>query len=79
MVTSEQQEKSIIKTGMPAKLNIEIVAAAIAGFQEQKKRIDAQIEELRNLQGSTGADGSGGRRAIIEATPLGSVPKAQAR
>jgi hypothetical protein len=44
---------------MPTKLNTEIVAAAIAGFQEQKKRIDARIAELRNMQGSALADGSG--------------------
>jgi peptidoglycan hydrolase CwlO-like protein len=34
---------------MPTKLNTEIVAAAIAGFEQQKKRLDTQIAELRNL------------------------------
>jgi hypothetical protein len=44
---------------MPTKLNTEIVAAAIAGFEEQKTRIDAHIAELRNMQGSAAADGAG--------------------
>ena len=44
---------------MPTKLNTEIVNAAIAGFEEQKKRIDARIAELRNMQGSAPADGTG--------------------
>ena len=32
---------------MPTKLNPEIIAAAIDGFESQKNRIDAQIGELR--------------------------------
>jgi hypothetical protein len=44
---------------MPTKPNTELVAAAIAGFEEQKKRIDARIAELRNMQGSAAADGAG--------------------
>ena len=32
---------------MPTKLNHEIVAAAILGFEEQKRHIDLQISELR--------------------------------
>jgi len=42
---------------MPTKLNTEIVAAAIGGFEEQKKRIDAQIAELRNMLNPSAADG----------------------
>ncbi|MGA2149867.1 MAG: hypothetical protein ABSH49_33490 [Bryobacteraceae bacterium] len=38
---------------MPKKLNNEILAAAIEGFEAQKKRIDAQIAEVRQLM--TGA------------------------
>ena len=34
---------------MPTKLNNDILAAAIEGFEAQKKRIDAQIAELRQL------------------------------
>jgi hypothetical protein len=34
---------------MPKKLNNEILAAAIEGFEAQKKRIDAQIAEVRQL------------------------------
>jgi len=34
---------------MPTKLTPEIIAAAIAGFESQKTRIDAQIVELRTL------------------------------
>jgi hypothetical protein len=48
-MTSEKLRDSIILTGMPTKLNSEIVAAAIAGFEEQKKRLAARITELRNM------------------------------
>jgi len=34
---------------MPTKLTSEILTAAIEGFQEQKKRLDAQIAELRQM------------------------------
>ena len=34
---------------MPAKLNNEVLAAALAGFEVQRKRLDAQISELRQL------------------------------
>lgn len=33
----------------PLKLNAEIIAAAIEGFESQKRRIDAQIGELRAM------------------------------
>ena len=33
----------------PPKLNAEIIAAAIEGFESQKRRIDAQIGELRAM------------------------------
>jgi hypothetical protein len=58
MVTSSRRNP-IPLSGMFTKLNSEIVAAAIAGFEEQKERIDAHIAELRNMQGSALADGSG--------------------
>jgi len=34
---------------MPQKLTAEIIHAAIEGFESQKRRIDAQIDELRQL------------------------------
>jgi hypothetical protein len=34
---------------MPTKLTPEIIAAAILGFEEQKRHIDTQIAELRFL------------------------------
>ena len=44
---------------MPTKLNTEIVTAAIAGFEEQKKRLDAHIAELRNMLLPDATDGAG--------------------
>jgi hypothetical protein len=35
---------------MPTKLSIELLLAAIEGFPSQKKHIDTQIAELRQLQ-----------------------------
>jgi hypothetical protein len=43
---------------MPTKLNTEIVAAAIAGFEEQKKRLNARIAELREMLNPSATDGS---------------------
>jgi hypothetical protein len=47
------------------KLNAEIIAAAIEGFESQKRRIDTQIEELRAML-------SGGR---TEGTVAAEAPK----
>jgi hypothetical protein len=42
------------KADMPTKLTTEIITAAILGFEEQKRHIDAKIAELRAmLPGST--------------------------
>jgi peptidoglycan hydrolase CwlO-like protein len=57
---------------MPTKLNTEIVAAAIAGFEQQKKRLDAQIAELRQMLNPSATDGSA-------ATPVGRGMSAAAR
>ena len=38
-------------SAMPPRLNPELIVAAIDGFQEQKKRIDVQIAELRQMLG----------------------------
>ena len=46
---------------MPAKLSNEVIIAAIEGFQSQKKHIDTQIAELRQMQN--------GNRAESAATP----------
>jgi hypothetical protein len=48
---------------MPTKLKNEIVAAAIAGFEEQKKRLNAQIAELRQMLNPSATDGSAPRPA----------------
>jgi len=34
---------------MPTKLNEQIITAAILGFEEQKRRLDSQIAELRAM------------------------------
>jgi hypothetical protein len=43
---------------MPTKLQTEIIAAAIAGFEEQKKRLDVQIAELRQMLNPVATDGN---------------------
>jgi hypothetical protein len=40
------------------KLNAEIIAAAIEGFESQKRRIDTQIGELRAMLSGSGAEGT---------------------
>jgi hypothetical protein len=56
---------------MPRKLTPEFIAAAIDGFQEQKKRIDAQIAGLRQMLGG----GSGDE----ESAPPGPMSKRRTR
>ena len=43
---------------MPTKLTTEILTAAIAGFEQQKKRLNAQIAELRQMLNPSGGDGT---------------------
>jgi hypothetical protein len=43
---------------MPTKLKTEIIAAAIIGFEEQKKRLNAQIAGLRQMLSASAPDGS---------------------
>ena len=43
---------------MATKLTSEIFTAALAGFEEQKKRIDAQISELRQMLTGASTDGA---------------------
>ena len=40
------------------KLNAEIIAAAIEGFESQKRRIDTQIGELRAMLSGTSSEGA---------------------
>ena len=58
-----ETRNSIILTCMPAKLKAEIVTAAIAGFEQQKKRLNAQIAELRQMLNPSATDG----RALMPA------------
>jgi hypothetical protein len=65
---------------MPTKLKTEIVTAAIAGFEEQKKRLDAHIAELRNMLSPGAADGSGpapNRRRRMSAAARARIAAAQ--
>jgi hypothetical protein len=39
----------MVNPDMPTKLRTEIIAAAINGFEQQKKRLNAQITELRQM------------------------------
>jgi hypothetical protein len=43
---------------MTTKLHAEILIAAIEGFEDQKKRIDAKIADLRQVLGTGTADGA---------------------
>ena len=58
LVTSAKRGLSFILTCMPTKLKTEIIAAAIAGFEEQKKRLNVQIAELRQMLNPSGGDGT---------------------
>ena len=49
---------------MPTKLTNEIIAAAILGFEEQKRNIDSQIGELRAI-----SDGAPNSPAAVAETP----------
>ena len=39
----------MVLSEMPSKFTPELIAAAIAGFEEQKKRLDAKIADLRQM------------------------------
>ena len=53
-----ERHNSIILTCMATKLRTEIIAAAIAGFEEQKKQLNAKIAELRQMLNPSATDGS---------------------
>ena len=67
---------------MPTKLNPEIIAAAIEGFENQKNRLDAQIGELRAMLNggrteSAAAESPKRKRRRISAAGRKRVAKAQ--
>jgi hypothetical protein len=43
---------------MTKELTTEILTAAIAGFEEQKRRLDGQLAELRQMLSPDGTDGT---------------------
>src|ERR1022692_1382491 len=50
MVSTRKRIRAYCPTHMPTrKLTAEIIHAAIEGFESQKRRIDSQIDELRQL------------------------------
>ena len=49
MVSKHKRIRAQFRTHMPPKLTAEIINAAIEGFETQKRRIDSQIDELRQL------------------------------
>ena len=49
MVSTQKRIRAYCPTHMPQKLTAEIIHAAIEGFESQKRRIDSQIGELRQL------------------------------
>jgi hypothetical protein len=65
---------------MLTQLNTEIAAAAIAGFEEQKRRLDAQIAELRNMLsegGTVGAERGPRKRRRMSAAARARIAAAQ--
>src|ERR1035441_10839845 len=65
MVSTHRRIRAYCPTHMPQKLTAEIIHAAIEGFESQKRRIDSQIGELRQLlsPGSTEAAPASGATA----------------
>ena len=43
---------------MPTKLTLQILSAAIVGFEQQKKRLDAEIAELRQMLNPVSTNGA---------------------
>ena len=62
---------------MPTKLKTEIVTAAIAGFEQQKERIDGQIAELYQMLNPTTNDGSAPVRRRMSAAARARIAAAQ--
>ena len=53
-ITKLRRKNRGISSHMPPKLTPEIINAAIAGFEAEKRQIDAQIAELRQMRDGTG-------------------------
>ena len=63
---------------MPPKLDREVITAAIDGFEEQKKRINAQIAELRQmLTGGVSSDGADLSRATTRRRRMSAAARAR--
>jgi hypothetical protein len=63
---------------MPSKLNQELITAAIDGFEEQKKRINAQIAELRQvLTGGPVSDGADSSRPTSKRRRMSAAARAR--
>ena len=56
MVSKHKRIRAQFRTHMPQKLTAEIINAAIEGFESQKRRIDSQIDELRQLLNPVGTE-----------------------
>ena len=54
MVSKHKRIRAQFRTHMPPKLTAEIINAAIEGFETQKRRIDSQIDEVRQLLNPVG-------------------------
>jgi hypothetical protein len=68
----------MIVNSMPARLNHELITAAIDGFEEQKKRIDAQIAELRQmLSGASTGDSADSSRPITKERRMSAAARAR--
>jgi hypothetical protein len=57
---------------MPSKFNNDILAAAIEGFEVQKRRIDGQIAEIRQLMGGAASVSALAAEVETEASPAAS-------
>jgi hypothetical protein len=73
-----QSSCTIVVNSMPARLNHELIAAAIDGFEEQKRRINAQIAELRRmLSGGSSGDGADSSGSITKRRRMSAASRAR--
>jgi hypothetical protein len=76
MVSKHKRIRAQFRTHMPQKLTAEIINAAIEGFESQKRRIDSQIDELRQLLNPVG---TGAAAASATPTPKRKISAAGRR